>query len=81
MGKHEIRIRRQRMAARGSERFRNYGAILKQHEDEKRIKKIIRVFTYFVIIVALITMLVLVYRYEQKTEPVQPVSKSYNTSQ
>lgn len=78
MGKHEIRIRRQRLSARGSERFRNYGAILQQHEEEKRIKKIIRVFTLFFIIIALITLLVVVYRYEKTADPVQPVNKSYN---
>ncbi len=50
MGKHEIRMRRQRLTARGTERFRNYDAVLRQHEQEKRMKKIVRVFTFFVLI-------------------------------
>ncbi len=66
MGKHEIRIRRQRMAARGSERFRNYNSILKQHDEGKRIKTITRIFTFFFIIVALILIFVVVSRWEKK---------------
>jgi hypothetical protein len=70
MGKHEIRIRRQRMSARGSERFRNYNSILKQHDESKRIKTITRIFTFFFIIVALILIFVVVSRWEKKqTEP------------
>ena len=38
MGKHEIRLRKQRLTSRGSDRFRNYGSVLKQHEEEKKIK-------------------------------------------
>jgi len=66
MGKHEIRLRRQRLASRGSERFRNYGSVLKQHEEGKRIKLIVRIFTFFLITAALILLLVMVTRWEQK---------------
>jgi preprotein translocase subunit SecG len=66
MGKHEIRIRRQRMSARGSERFRNYNSILKQHDEGKRMKTITRIFTFFFIIVALILIFVAVSRWEKK---------------
>ncbi len=65
MGKHEIRMRRQRMT-RGSERFRNYGAILKQHDEEKKMKKITKVFTFFLLITILIILLVIVNRWEKK---------------
>jgi hypothetical protein len=65
MGKHEIRLRRQRLTARGSERFRNYGAVLKQHEEEKRIKVIVKIFTYFLIIAALILLIVLLSRWDE----------------
>jgi hypothetical protein len=68
MGKHEIRLRKQRLAARGSERFRNYGSVLKQHEEDRRIKLIIRIFTFFLIIAALILIFVVVTRWEQKQE-------------
>jgi hypothetical protein len=68
MGKHEIRLRKQRITARGSERFRNYSTVLKQHEEEKRIKLLVRIFTFFLIIAALILLFVVVSRWEQKQE-------------
>jgi len=68
MGKHEIRLRKQRITARGSERFRNYGSVLKQHEEERRIKLIVRIFTFFLIIAALILLFVVVIRWEKKQE-------------
>lgn len=72
MGKHEIRMRRQRMTARGSERFRNYGAILKQHDEEKKMKKITKVFTFFLLIAILIILLVIVNRWEKKKTQEKP---------
>lgn len=66
MGKHEIRIRRQRMSARGSERYRNYGSVLKQHGEGKKIKIIVRIFTFFFIIIALILVFIVVSRWEEK---------------
>jgi uncharacterized membrane protein len=66
MGKHEIRLRRQRLTARGSERFRNYNAVLKQHEEGKKIKMIVRLFTFFLIIAALVLIFVVVTRWESK---------------
>jgi hypothetical protein len=66
MGKHEIRMRRQRLTARGTERFKNYGAVLKQHEEEKRMKKIVRVFTFFLLIVVVIILIVVVNRWEKR---------------
>ncbi len=68
MGKHEIRLRKQRFTTRGSERFRNYGSVLKQHEEEKRIKVIIKIFTYFLIIAALILIFAVVTRWEQNQD-------------
>jgi len=75
MGKHEIRLRKQRITSRGSERFRNYNSVLKQHEEEKRIKVIVKIFTYFLIIAALILVFVVVTRLEHKEE-----TPSKNTS-
>ena len=66
MGKHDIRLRRQRLTARGADKFRNYGAVLKQHEDEKRIKKIMRAFSYFLIILGLIVLIVIITRWEKR---------------
>lgn len=66
MSKHEIRLRRQKLTGRGTERFRNYGAILQRHEEEKRLKKIFRVVTYFLLILIVTVLIVIVVRVERK---------------
>lgn len=66
MGRHEIRMRRQRTTARGSERYRNYNAVLKQHEADMKIKKIMKVFVYFLIIAIVTLLLVMVMRWEKR---------------
>jgi hypothetical protein len=66
MGKHEIRMRRQRLTARGTDRFKNYVAVLKQHEEEKRMKKIVRVFIFFLLIALVIILIMMVNRWEKK---------------
>jgi hypothetical protein len=78
MGKHEIRLRKQRLTSRGSDRFRNYGSILKQHEDEKRIKIIVKIFTYFLVIAMLILIFVVVARWEKSKDN---ASNTISTSQ
>jgi cell division septal protein FtsQ len=71
MGKHEIRMRRQRLTARGTERFKNYGAVLKQHEQEKRMKKIVRVFTFFLLIVVVVVLILWLNRWEKRGKKVE----------
>ncbi|MFM7428843.1 MAG: hypothetical protein ACKO1F_02980 [Flammeovirgaceae bacterium] len=66
MGRHEIRMRRQRTTAHGSERYRNYNAVLKQHETDMKIKKIMKVFVYFLIIAFVTILLVMVMRWEKQ---------------
>ena len=61
-------MRRQRLTARGTERFRNYDAVLRQHEQEKRMKKIVRVFTFFVLIAGIIVLYVMINRWEKKAK-------------
>ncbi|MCW5911512.1 MAG: hypothetical protein KIT62_10580 [Cyclobacteriaceae bacterium] len=75
MGKHEIRLRRQRMNARGSERYRNYNAVLRQHGSEKRMKQVTRIFTFFLLIALLVLIFMVVTRWEKK-QSVQPASKT-----
>lgn len=76
MGKHEIRLRKQRLTAHGSDRFRNYGSVLKQHEEGKRIKIIVKIFTYFLIIAVLILIFVVVSRWEQSQEKTSQIISS-----
>ncbi len=54
-----------RVAANG---FGIIDSVLKQHEEEKRIKVIVKIFTYFLIIAALILLFVVVTRLEHKEE-------------
>lgn len=80
MGRHEIRMRRQRTTARGSERYRNYNAVLKQHEADMKIKKIMKVFVYFLIIAIVTILLVMVMRWEKRQEnrPSKSTSSFYS---
>ena len=59
-------MRRQRLTARGTDRFKNYGAVLKQHEEEKRMKKIVRVFVFFLLIALVIVLIMMVNKWEKK---------------
>ena len=88
MSKNEIRLRRQKLTARGADRFRNYGAVLQRHQEEKRMKKILRAFSYFLIILILLVLIVIVVRIErrvnkktQNTEEVSVVMKKYLNNQ
>ena len=68
MSKHEIRLRRQKITGRGTERFRNYGAVLQRHEEEKRIKKIFKVVTYFLLILIITVLIVIFARVENRAK-------------
>ena len=69
MSRHEIRLRRQRLTAHGSDRFRNYGDVLKGHEENQRLKKTLKVFTLFAIILILVMLIVMVFRWEKRIIP------------
>ncbi|HEY5825296.1 MAG TPA: hypothetical protein VIT44_13070 [Cyclobacteriaceae bacterium] len=76
MGKHEIRLRRQRMTARGADRFRNFNNVMQRHEEEMRIKKIVKVFTLFAVILILVMLIIIVTRFEKRQEEKKPVTHS-----
>jgi len=77
MGKHEIRLRRQRMTARGADRFRNFNNVMQRHEKEMRIKKIVKVFTFFAVILILVMLIIIVTRFEKRQEEKKPVNTSH----
>jgi hypothetical protein len=81
MSKHEIRLRRQKLTSRGADRFRNYGAVLHRVEEQKRIKKILRVFGYFLVILILVMLLVIVVRLERKSTPPKSAPKQTTSAQ
>lgn len=66
MGRNEIRLRRQRTTARGIDRFRNYNSVLERHEQTQRLKKIMRVFGFFVVILIVIMMIIFLSRWEER---------------
>lgn len=76
MGRNEIRLRRHRMTARGAERFRNYNSVLKRHEENRRIKKIIRVFSFFVVILIVVMIIIFLSRWEGKSQTKNQVNTS-----
>ena len=55
MSKHEIRLRKQRMA-RGSDRYRDFDALMEKHAQGMRLKKL---FNAMIIILVLVIMTVL----------------------
>jgi len=75
MSRNDIRLRRQRLTGGGS-RFRNYGSVLERHERDVKIKKIIRVFTYFAIILIVVMLLIIVTRTGRRLEDERPGARS-----
>ncbi|MEQ8359480.1 MAG: hypothetical protein RH860_08335 [Cytophagales bacterium] len=63
MGRNEIKLRRQRMTARGIDRYRNYNNVLKRHEDTQRIKKVMKVFALFAVTLIVIMLIVFLSRW------------------
>ena len=74
MSKYEIRLRRQKFTSRGSERFRNYGAVLQRYEKEMRIKKLVRVFSFLFIILIVVMLIIILVNIESKAMVVSSVS-------
>lgn len=68
MGRNEIRLRRQLISSGRIARHRNYSELMRQHDKEVRLKRVLRVFTYFLIILFLLILLLIVIRWESKQE-------------
>ncbi len=65
MGRNEIRLRRNRMSTGRIARHRNYTELMRMHDKEVRMKRVLRVFTYFLVILFLLILLIIVIRWEQ----------------
>jgi hypothetical protein len=48
-------------------RHRNYSALLQQHEKDQRLKRMLKVFTYFLVILIVTVLLIIVIRWEKRT--------------
>ena len=77
MGRNEIRLRRQRMSSGKIAQHRNYGDIMSRHERDLKLKRITRIFIYFIIILVLILVFLFVQRWEEKQGPTDKPSTTY----
>jgi hypothetical protein len=67
MGRNEIRLRRNIMSSGRIAQHRNYGEVMARHEKEVRIKRIRRVFMYFLIILFMIVVF-MIFRQVQRSQ-------------
>ena len=56
---------------------RNYGDLMARHERDVKIKRITRIFTYFLLILVLIVLFFIVRRIEQKPVAAPPQRTAY----
>ncbi len=73
MGKNEIKLRRQMLDAGDIGRYRNYPALMRQHERAKRAKRNVRIFTYSILVTLIILLFLIIisfmmFRWEKKRE-------------
>jgi preprotein translocase subunit SecG len=54
------------MSAGRISRHRNYSVLMEQHEKELKIKRVIRVFIYFLVILFFVIILAIVLRWEDR---------------
>jgi preprotein translocase subunit SecG len=66
MGQNEIRIRRNMMSTGRIARHRNYSELMRQHDRDTKLKRILKVFTYFLIILFITLILIIVIRWERR---------------
>ncbi len=68
MGRNDIRLRRSKISSRRIDRYRNYGELMSRHEQSQKIKRLTKVFIYFMLILFLGIILFLVFRWEKKQD-------------
>lgn len=86
MGKNEIRLRRQMMSTGRIARHRNYTELMRQHDRDVKLKRVLRVFIYFLVVLFFVIILIIVLRWEKRATQkstqasVEWVIKNKNTS-
>jgi cbb3-type cytochrome oxidase subunit 3 len=71
MGRNEIRLRRQRMAAGNIARHRNYGELMERHARDQKWKRMFKIFIYFLLVAFLTIIFIIVLRWEKRKEKKQ----------
>jgi preprotein translocase subunit SecG len=66
MGRNEIRLRRNMMSTGRIARHRNYSELMRQHDSNTKLKRILRVFAYFLVALFFMIVLIIVIRWEKK---------------
>lgn len=72
MGRNEIRLRRQRLSSGRIAQHRNYGELMAIHERDKKIKRVTRVFIYFLIVAVMLFFFFMIRRWEIKKNDKAP---------
>jgi hypothetical protein len=72
MGRNEIRLRRQKISSGRIAQHRNYGELMAIHERDKKIKRVTRVFVYFLIVAVMLFFFFMVRRWEIKKNDKTP---------
>lgn len=67
MGRNEIRLRRQQMSTGRIARHRNYSELMRQHDRDVKLKRVLRIFTYLLIALFLVIILIIVIRWEKRS--------------
>jgi preprotein translocase subunit SecG len=47
-------------------RHRNYAELMRQHDSSTKMKRVLKVFTYFLVVLFLLIILIIVLRWEKK---------------
>lgn len=68
MGRNDIRLRRNKISSRRIDRYRNYSDLMSRHEQNQKIKRLTKVFIYFLLILFLGIILFLVFRWEKRND-------------
>lgn len=76
MGRNEIRLRRHSMSSGRIAQHRNYGELMARHEKEQRLKRISRMFIYFLIILFMIILFLFVREWEKSQREKQKTKTS-----
>ena len=76
MGRNDIRLRRNKISSRRIDRYRNYGLLMSRHEQNQKIKRLTKIFIYFLLTLFLGIILFLVFRWEKKNDTVKTTAST-----
>jgi hypothetical protein len=63
MGKNEIKLRRRHLNPADILRYHNYPALVKRHERSRRLKRVVRFFTFSLIITVIVLLFLIILSY------------------